>query len=121
MVNALTSNGLRGESQMSVEDEARQALAQIEGAARLYAVNEPDIGRYAGLLASYRPGERDTYACARLDAILTRIAYDHRLECNGDNCRTCDGLNEALTVAVASVRTMLADHQPKHRNSDWPR
>lgn len=98
---------------MSVEDDVRAALAEIEGAAGLYAVTDDDVGRYSDLLGQYHPAERDTYACARLDAILTRIAYDHRLTCNGVHCRTCDGLNEALAVAVASVRAMLAEHRPQ--------
>lgn len=115
MVNAPHVYGLRGESQMSVDDEVRDALYQIESAARLYAVTENNIGRYTDLLGRYHPNDRDTYACARLDAILTEIAYDHRLECNGGDCRTCSGMQEALTMAVASVRSMLEAHR---RNSD---
>ncbi|MBG0565461.1 hypothetical protein [Actinoplanes aureus] len=103
---------------MSVDDEVRDALSQIEGAAHLYAVTENSIGRYTDLLGQYHPDDRDTYACARLDAILTEIAYDHRLECNGGDCRTCAGMQEALTMAVASVRAMLAAaHRPQRRNS----
>ncbi|MEU4427514.1 hypothetical protein AB0F81_43400 [Actinoplanes sp. NPDC024001] len=92
---------------MNVDDEVRGALAQIESAAALYAVTEHHISRYQSVLSGYHPADRDTYACARLDAILTRTAFDHRTECDGVGCRTCDGLHEALTVAVASVRTML--------------
>ncbi|WP_430787393.1 hypothetical protein [Actinoplanes sp. G11-F43] len=102
----------------------RDALQQVESAARLYGVGEEGIAGVREFLSSQHPNDRGTYACAVLDRVVTEIAYNHRTECDGRDCRTCDGLTEALTVAVASVRAMIADemtwrNRGRRRNRRW--
>ncbi|SDT33755.1 hypothetical protein [Actinoplanes derwentensis] len=100
----------------------RDALHQVESAARLYGVGEENIAGVREFLSSQHPNDRGTYACAVLDRVVTEIAYNHRTECDGNECRTCDGLQEALTVAVASVRSMIADEmtwRKRRRNRRW--
>jgi hypothetical protein len=103
-------------------ETARDALSQVEGAAGLYAAGEDSIAGFREILARQHPNDRGTYACAALDRVVTDIAYDHRTECDGGpDCRTCEGLREALTIAVASVRSMIADEMTwsRRRNRRW--
>jgi hypothetical protein len=107
---------------LQVNDPARDALQQVESAAHLYAAGEDDIAAFREILARQHPNDRGTYACAALDRVITDIAFDHRTECDGGaDCRTCAGLRDALTVAVASVRSMIADEMTwrNRRNRRW--
>jgi len=109
-----------GES-VHVNETVRDALRQVESAARLYGVREEGIAGFREALAGQHPADRGTYACAVLDRVITEIAYNHRTECDGEDCRTCEGLGEALTVAVASVRSMIADEMTwrRRQNRRW--
>lgn len=105
---------------MNLNDEEPNPLAQMEGAAGLYAVTADDIGHYRDMLACCGPIDLHAYVSGGLHAALTRTALDHRTECDGTNCRTCNGLHDALALAVASVRT-LVDVAGRGRTSAKPR
>ncbi|MEV0896081.1 hypothetical protein [Actinoplanes sp. NPDC049802] len=85
-------------------------------------MDEENIAGFREALAEQHPSNRGTYACAALDRVITDLAYDHRTECDGGDCRTCEGLNEAMTLAVASVRSMVANEmtwQRRRGNRRW--
>ncbi|MBO3742561.1 hypothetical protein [Actinoplanes flavus] len=107
---------------MHVEETVRDALLQVEGAARLYGAREESIAGFREILARQHPNDRGTYASAALGRVVTDIAYNHRTECDGGDCRTCEGLHEAMTVVVASVRSMIANEmtwQRRRGNRRW--
>jgi hypothetical protein len=101
---------------LHVNETARDALRQVESAAHLYATDDEEIAAFREVLSRQHPNDRGTYACAALDRVVTDTALDHRTECDGGpDCRTCAGLREALTIAVASIRAMIADEMTWRR------
>ena len=87
--------------QMSV---LQRALDRIAAAAERYGVEPENVDATTREQLTVAPQWRTGWTAGRLQRIFAELAEHHKQECDRDDCGTCAGISEGLTVSLASLR-----------------
>ncbi|TWG12901.1 hypothetical protein [Actinoplanes teichomyceticus] len=104
------------------EADVQNSLAQVSKAAESYGVTEQDVQRWRSGIADRPAWAQRAHVSGMLAQRLVMTALEHRQECSVQDCRTCAGLREMLTIALAGVRTVVDDRLGElyRRPARWP-
>ncbi|MEV6301884.1 hypothetical protein AB0M02_20900 [Actinoplanes sp. NPDC051861] len=102
--------------------DVQSALKLVSQAAGLYGVTEEDVRQWRAGIAERPAWAQRAHVSGAIAQRLVVTATEHRQDCDRESCRTCDGLREMLTIALAGVRTVVDDQLSEtfRRPSVWP-
>ncbi|MFC7531592.1 hypothetical protein [Actinoplanes sp. GCM10030250] len=104
------------------DGDVQNSLKQVSEAAESYGVTEEDVQQWRVGIADRPAWAQRAHVSAMMAQRLVMTAIEHRRECDREGCRTCAGMRELLTIALAGVRTVVDDNltEAYRRPSVWP-
>lgn len=99
----------------------QRALDRVSAAAESYGVLPASVDATTSEQLTVAPQWRTGWTAGRLQRIFAELAERHREECDRDDCGTCAGIADGLTVSLASLRNTQREQMEQWlRDGDTP-